>query len=121
MEITQPDLTEAVSGPVRVTMAASRCIPPLVERLKEVLSEHPGTTEVHLHLTGGAKTTVLRLDDRLRVSPSPALYGDLKALLSLSAPQAPLPRQRRSGERIPARRGPSPGRHHAAAQPCGCG
>ena len=25
--------------------------------------------------------TVLRLDDRLRVTPSPALYGDLKALL----------------------------------------
>ena len=26
-------------------------------------------------------TTVLRLDDRLRVSPSPALYADLKHLL----------------------------------------
>ena len=84
LEITQPDLSEAVSGPVRVTMAASRCIPPLVERFKEVLAEHPGTTEVHLHLTGGAKTTVLRLDDRLRVTPSPSLYGDLKALLGPS-------------------------------------
>jgi DNA polymerase-3 subunit alpha len=84
LEVTQPDLSEAVSGPVRVTMAASRCIPPLVERLKEVLAEHPGTTEVHLHLTGGAKTTVLRLDDRLRVTPSPSLYGDLKALLGPS-------------------------------------
>jgi DNA polymerase-3 subunit alpha len=81
LEISQPDLSEAVSGPVRVSMAAARCIPPLVERLKEVLAGHPGTTEVHLHLTGGAKTTVLRLDDRLRVTPSPALYGDLKALL----------------------------------------
>ena len=81
MEISQPDLSEAASGPVRLTMAVSRCIPPLVERLKEVLSGHPGTTEVHLHLTGGAKTTVLRLDDRYRVTPSPALYGDLKALL----------------------------------------
>ncbi len=84
LEITQPDLSEAVSGPVRVTMAASRCIPPLVERLRDVLSGHPGTTEVHLHLSGGAKTTVLRLDDRLRVTPSPALYGDLKALLGPS-------------------------------------
>jgi DNA polymerase-3 subunit alpha len=84
LEITQPDLTGSVSGPVRVTMAAARCIPPLVERLKEVLAEHPGTTEVHLHLTGGAKTTVLRLDDRLRVTPSPSLYGDLKALLGPS-------------------------------------
>jgi len=53
----------------------------LVERLKEVLRQHPGTTEVHLHLTGGTQTTVLRLDDVMRVTPSASLYGDLKALL----------------------------------------
>jgi DNA polymerase-3 subunit alpha len=81
LDVSQPDLTEAASGPVRVSLAAARCIPPLVERLKGVLSEYPGTSEVHLHLTGGSKTTVLRLDDRYRVTPSPSLYGDLKALL----------------------------------------
>jgi hypothetical protein len=58
-----------------------RMIDRLVERLKDVLAMHPGTTEVHLHLTSSGRTTVLRLDDRLRVTPSPALYGDLKALL----------------------------------------
>ena len=84
LEITAPDITEAVSGPVRLTIAANRCIPPLVEQLKEVLAIHPGTTEVHLHLTGGTSTTVLRLDDRLRVTPSSALFGDLKALLGPS-------------------------------------
>jgi DNA polymerase-3 subunit alpha len=52
-----------------------------MERLRDVLADHPGTTEVHLHLMGGARTTVLRLDDRYRVTPSPALFGDLKALL----------------------------------------
>ncbi|MFN8172714.1 MAG: DNA polymerase III subunit alpha [Candidatus Nanopelagicales bacterium] len=81
LELSQPDLTEASAGPVRLTMPASRCVPPLVERLREVLAAHPGTTEIHLHLTGGDRTTVLRLDERLRVTPSPALYGDLKALL----------------------------------------
>ncbi len=81
MEITAPDLSDASNGPVRLTLLASRCIQPLVERLKAVLAEHPGTNEVHLHLTGGAKTTVLRLDDRYRVTPSPSLYADLKALL----------------------------------------
>ena len=84
LEITAPDITEAVSGPVRLTIAANRCIPPLVEQLKEVLAIHPGTTEVHLHLSGGTSTTVLRLDDRLRVTPSSALFGDLKALLGPS-------------------------------------
>jgi DNA polymerase-3 subunit alpha len=84
MEVSRPDLNEAASGPVRLTMASARCIPPLVDKLKEVLAAHPGTTEVNLHLIGGASTTVLRLDDRLRVTPSPALYGDLKALLGPS-------------------------------------
>jgi DNA polymerase-3 subunit alpha len=81
MEITQPDVSEAPAGPVRLSMPAARCVPPVVERLKEILAAHPGTTEVHLHLVASGRTTVLRLDDRLRVTPTPALYGDLKALL----------------------------------------
>jgi len=81
MEVQTPDLSQAASGPLRLSIAASRCVPPLVERLKDVLAQHPGTTEVHLHLTGGTHTTVLRLDDAMRVSPSASLYGDLKALL----------------------------------------
>jgi hypothetical protein len=56
----------------------------MVERLKEVLATHPGMTEVHLRLQGAARTTVMRLDDGLRVNPSPALMGDLKALLGPS-------------------------------------
>lgn len=84
LEITTPDVSGAVSGPVRLTLAANRCIPPLVDRLKGILAMHPGTSEVHLHLTGGTATTVLRLDDRLRVTPTTALFGDLKALLGPS-------------------------------------
>lgn len=84
LEITTPDVSGAVSGPVRLTLAANRCIPPLVDRLKGILAMHPGTSEVHLHLTGGISTTVLRLDDRLRVTPTTALFGDLKALLGPS-------------------------------------
>ncbi len=84
MEINAPDLSEAPSGPVRLSLAASRCVPPLVARLKGVLAEHPGTTEVQLHLTGGTATTVMKLDDAFRVTPSPSLFGDLKALLGAS-------------------------------------
>jgi DNA polymerase-3 subunit alpha len=80
-EVSVPDVSDAVSGPVKLSVAATRCVPPLVERLKEILAAHPGSTEVHLHLTGGAHTTVLALDAALRVAPSPALYADLKALL----------------------------------------
>ncbi len=81
LEITTPDLSQAQTGPLRLTLPANRCVPALVDRLKAILAANPGTTEVHLHLTGGAKTTVLRLDDHLRVSPTAALVSDLKALL----------------------------------------
>ena len=80
-KVTVPDLSDAGRGPVRVSMAASRCTPPVVDRLKEVLRAHPGTTAVHLRLVGGAKDTTLRLDDGLRVTANSALMGDLKALL----------------------------------------
>jgi len=82
MEITLPDLSEGPRGPVVITLPVARCVPPVVDRLKEVLATHPGVTEVHLRLQQKAgRTTVLRLDDRLRVTPGPSLYGDLKALL----------------------------------------
>ncbi len=82
MELSLPDLdAEESRGPVVISLPVARCVPPVVDRLKEVLSAHPGTVEVHLQLQSGGRTTVMRLDDRLRVRPSPALFGDVKALL----------------------------------------
>ena len=66
---------------VWIAMPLARCTPPVAERLKDVLATHPGVTEVHLRLTQTGKATLMRLDDRLRVTASPALFGDLKALL----------------------------------------
>jgi DNA polymerase-3 subunit alpha len=83
-ELTLPDLDEGPRGPVVVAMPVTRCTPPVVERLKDVLATHPGPTEVHLRLTQPGRTTVMRLDDGLRVTPTPALFGDLKALLGPS-------------------------------------
>jgi DNA polymerase-3 subunit alpha len=36
---------------------------------------------VHLKLQNGERSTLLRLDDAWRVTPTSALMGDLKALL----------------------------------------
>ena len=80
-EVSMPDLSDGPSGPVVISMPSTRCTGPVVEQLKDVLATHPGVTEVRLRLMTKASTTVLRLDDRLRVSPSPALFADLKALL----------------------------------------
>jgi DNA polymerase-3 subunit alpha len=83
-ELELPDLTTANGGPVVLSMPISRCTPPTVEKLKDVLVTHPGSTEVHLRLVQTGRSTMMRLDDRLRVTPSPALFGDLKALLGPS-------------------------------------
>ncbi len=80
-EVIVPDLSIGPRGPVVVSLPTQRCTPPVVERFKEVLAAHPGTTEVHLQLVNAGKTTVVRLDDRLRVTAHPALFADLKALL----------------------------------------
>jgi DNA polymerase-3 subunit alpha len=84
-ELTVLDTSEAQRGPVSVRLEATRCTPPLVERLKDVLSAHPGTTEVHLQLQGPNN---LRLVVDRRVTPSAALMGDLKALLGPAAVSA---------------------------------
>jgi len=83
-ELSLPDLDEPGRGPVVVSLPVTRCTPPVVERLKDVLATHPGPTEVHLKLTQPGRVKLMRLDDRLRVTPSPALFGDLKALLGPS-------------------------------------
>jgi DNA polymerase-3 subunit alpha len=80
-EVTVPDLTENGSGPVEVSMPMTRCTPPVVEQFKEILRTHPGVTEVRLKLRARDSTKVLRIDDRMRVTPSPALFADLKQLL----------------------------------------
>ncbi|MGN6301657.1 MAG: OB-fold nucleic acid binding domain-containing protein, partial [Angustibacter sp.] len=80
-ELTIPDISEGPRGPVVIAMPLARCTPPVAERLKDVLATHPGVTEVHLRLTQSGRSTVMRLDDRLRVTAGPALFGELKALL----------------------------------------
>ena len=80
--VTVPDLSAPLGrGPVQVSMTTTRCTQPVVDRLRDVLKAHPGTIAVHLRLVNGGRATTLRLDDHLRVEPTSALMGDLKALL----------------------------------------
>ncbi|MGH3365896.1 MAG: OB-fold nucleic acid binding domain-containing protein, partial [Nocardioidaceae bacterium] len=81
IEVTVPDLSDRPAGPVVISLPVARCTPPVVEQLKDVLGNHPGVTEVHLRLQSQTSTKLMRLDDRLKVTPSPSLMADLKALL----------------------------------------
>src|SRR4051812_42533117 len=80
-EVTVPDLSDGPSGPVVISLPSTRCTGPVVAQLRDVLGTHPGVTEVRLRLLSREATKVMRLDDRLRVTPSPALFADLKQLL----------------------------------------
>ena len=80
IEVSAPDVS-AVDAPVVITLPVARCTPPVVEQLREILASHPGVSQVHLRLTQPGRATVMRLEDTLRIQRSPALFGDLKALL----------------------------------------
>ena len=64
-----------------LNLPLTRATDGLAHRLKGVLANHPGTTDVHVKLTQPGRTVLLRLDDTLRVTASPELFGELKALL----------------------------------------
>ena len=82
-DLVVPDLSSVgMEKPLAVTIPTRLCTPDKVKALKRVLSSHPGPADVHIrHVGSREKTTVLKVADNLRVSPSSALMGDLKALL----------------------------------------
>ena len=78
-DVTLPDLTDGPRGPVVLQMDTMRATSGRIAELGEVLSNHPGSTEVQLKLRQPGRSTTLRLQPR--VNASEALFGDLKALL----------------------------------------
>ncbi|MEO8830150.1 DNA polymerase III subunit alpha [Lapillicoccus sp.] len=80
-ELTLPDVKEGPRGPIVLTLPLARATDAVAQEIKKVLGEHPGVTEVHLKLTQPGRSVLLRVDDGLRVTASPSLFGDLKALL----------------------------------------
>jgi DNA polymerase-3 subunit alpha len=84
-DLAVPDLSAiGVAKPLAVSLPTRLCTADKVGALKKVLASHPGSSDVHLRLVSGERITMLRLDDSLRVTPSSALMGDLKALLGPS-------------------------------------
>jgi DNA polymerase III subunit alpha len=81
-ELVVPDFSNAQADrPLAVSLPTRQCTVEKVSALKQVLANHPGTSQVHLRLMSGDRITTLELDQALRVTTSSALMGDLKALL----------------------------------------
>jgi len=84
-EVTFPSVTDRFDGPLVISLPERRCTPAVVDRLRDVLSAHPGVTEVRVRVVDQMNRSHLwRLDQGLRVAPSRPLVADLKALLGPS-------------------------------------
>lgn len=81
--VSEPRLSEAVS--VRVRVPASRLSSTVVEHLKSVLGNHPGSAPVFIHMTSDGDEKVLRIGAEHNVEPRSALFAELRELLGSKA------------------------------------
>jgi len=83
MEITKPNLEDR---PLVINLTAAACTAGVVNQLKDVLSSHPGSTQVFLELEASRqRKTVLRLGSEFWVDSSNGLAAELKVLLGADA------------------------------------
>jgi DNA polymerase-3 subunit alpha len=82
-EVIEPNLGE--ERPLIINLPEGSCTSNTVQRLKDVLVNHPGSTQVFLHLVTALKTTVLRLGSEFYVDTHNGLHAELKALLGPNA------------------------------------
>lgn len=67
--------------PLRLTMRTDQCTMENIARLKEVLVDNTGDSDVYLNLISGDESTMMILGEHLRVKRSASLMGDLKATM----------------------------------------
>ena len=80
LDASTPD--SAAARPLTISLRHTAVTPERIEKIREVLLQHRGTTEVRLELRYGSRRPpdLLRLNG-FSVDPSPALMADLKALV----------------------------------------
>src|SRR5699024_11132798 len=83
-----PELTDGPRGPVVLTIEHARATEGRIGQVKEVLTQHPGSTEVQIKVVGPGRSVTLAVDASYRVDPSEALIGDLKVILGARAVSA---------------------------------
>ena len=81
--LSEPELSE--DRTVRVRVPASRLSTSVVENLKSVLTNHPGSAPVFIHMTSAEDEKVLRVGAEHNVEPRSALFAELRELLGPSA------------------------------------
>ena len=67
--------------PLRLTLRTEQCTMNNIRKLKQVLVNNPGDSDVYLNLVNGDQSQLMVLGDHLRVERSGSLMGDLKAAM----------------------------------------
>ncbi|HEX5630430.1 MAG TPA: DNA polymerase III subunit alpha, partial [Acidimicrobiia bacterium] len=83
LDLSEPDLAQEQA--VRLRMRAADLSADVVDRLRKVLADHPGSVPVFTHIESSEGTKVVRLGGQYTVEPRAALYADLRALLGADA------------------------------------
>ena len=82
LEVEQFEPPTDDAFPVRIRLGANALSPKVLADLRQLLGEHPGESEVFLHV---GEHRVLRLPDDFRVDASRGLMGELRVLLGAQA------------------------------------
>jgi len=82
-QIREPELSEEAM--IRLRVPAARLSKNMVDRIRGVIANHPGSASVYLHMVSEGTEKVIRLGDDHRVEPRTALFAELRELLGPSA------------------------------------
>ncbi|MEI8002272.1 MAG: DNA polymerase III subunit alpha [Actinomycetes bacterium] len=80
MEVSRPELVLDGAPPVRLRIRSGGLSPTRAAALKRIVAEHPGDSEVFVHLEGSDTTTILRLGDDFRIDASGGLFAELRVV-----------------------------------------
>jgi hypothetical protein len=81
LNLPTPKLEATLVGPLVISIDISMCTPPVIDQISKILKSYPGDREVNLQLKDGHKSTILKLDDALKVTYSSSLSDNLKTVL----------------------------------------
>lgn len=74
MELSLPEVTDGPRGPVVLNLDLPRATAQRIEDLKDVLAQHPGTTDVQIKLLQPGRSVTLKVDPMYRVNATEALF-----------------------------------------------
>jgi len=83
-DVSIPDLSVLESAPVSLSLPPNRLNEATLGRLKNVLTNHQGTTPVRVILVENGKRITVQAGDKYRVNKTPELYSDVKAILGIN-------------------------------------